>query len=214
MNAEESSKEILAAANNLRWETGGNLHDALMETIYADAARIADRAVSRSEEQSRFDLDRNIDRLVTSRWLGFPMMLLMLTVVFWVTIEGANVPSSMLATLLVDSIHPALKDLAATVGLPWWLDGLLIDGMYLAMAWVISVMLPPMAIFFPIFTLLEDFGYLPRVAFNLDNLFKKAGAHGKQSLTMAMGFGCNAAAIVSTQRFRSSSAGAAGHTHV
>lgn len=199
MNAEESSKEILAAANNLRWETGGNLHDALMETIYADAARIADRAVSRSEEQSRFDLDRNIDRLVTSRWLGFPMMLLMLTVVFWVTIEGANVPSSMLATLLVDSIHPALKDLAATVGLPWWLDGLLIDGMYLAMAWVISVMLPPMAIFFPIFTLLEDFGYLPRVAFNLDNLFKKAGAHGKQSLTMAMGFGCNAAAIVSTR---------------
>ena len=199
MNAEISSKEILATANNLRWETGSNFHDALMETIYTDAARIADRAVSRSEEQPRFDLDRSIDRLVTSRWLGFPMMLLMLTVVFWVTIEGANVPSSMLANLLVDSIHPALKNLAAAVGMPWWLDGLLIDGMYLAMAWVISVMLPPMAIFFPIFTLLEDFGYLPRVAFNLDNLFKKAGAHGKQSLTMAMGFGCNAAAIVSTR---------------
>ena len=80
-----------------------------------------------------------------------------------------------------------------------WLDGLLIDGIYLAMAWVISVMLPPMAIFFPLFTLLEDFGYLPRVAFNLDGLFRRAGAHGKQALTMAMGFGCNAAAIVSTR---------------
>ena len=83
--------------------------------------------------------------------------------------------------------------------MPWWLDGLLVDGMYLAMAWVVSVMLPPMAIFFPLFTLLEDFGYLPRVAFNLDGWFKRAGAHGKQALTMSMGFGCNAAAIVSTR---------------
>ena len=183
----------------MRWETGANLHDSLMEAIYTDAARIADRAVSRSGTRPRFDLDRNIDRLVTSRWLGFPLMLLMLTAVFWITIEGANVPSGLLADLLVDIIHPALKGLAAGIGMPWWLDGLLIDGIYLAMAWVISVMLPPMAIFFPIFTLLEDFGYLPRVAFNLDNLYKRAGAHGKQSLTMAMGFGCNAAAIVSTR---------------
>jgi ferrous iron transport protein B len=83
--------------------------------------------------------------------------------------------------------------------MPGWLDGLLIDGMYLATAWVVSVMLPPMAIFFPLFTLLEDFGYLPRVAFNLDSLFKKAGAHGKQALTMCMGFGCNAAGVVSTR---------------
>ncbi|MDA0709124.1 MAG: ferrous iron transporter B [bacterium] len=136
---------------------------------------------------------------MTSRTLGFPLMLLMLTVVFWLTIEGANVPSKMLATLLIDMTHPHLKQGAAFMGVPWWLDGLLIDGMYLAMAWVIAVMLPPMAIFFPLFTLLEDFGYLPRVAFNLDNFFKKAGAHGKQALTMSMGFGCNAAAIVSTR---------------
>jgi ferrous iron transport protein B len=126
-------------------------------------------------------------------------MLLMLTVVFWLTIEGANYPSAMLATLLVETIHPALNSGAESIGAPWWLSGLLIDGIYLAMAWVISVMLPPMAIFFPLFTLLEDFGYLPRVAFNLDGLFRRAGAHGKQALTMAMGFGCNAAAIVSTR---------------
>jgi ferrous iron transport protein B len=83
--------------------------------------------------------------------------------------------------------------------MPWWLDGVLIDGMYLTMAWVVSVMLPPMAIFFPLFTLLEDFGYLPRVAYNLDGLFKRSGAHGKQSLSMAMGFGCNAAGVIATR---------------
>ena len=199
MNSETTPEQVLAATDAMRWETGANMHDSLMEAIYTDAARIADRAVSRSGTKPRFDLDRSIDRLVTSRWLGFPFMLLLLTAVFWVTIEGANVPSGLLADLLVDTIHPALKGLAAGIGMPWWLDGLLIDGIYLAMAWVISVMLPPMAIFFPIFTLLEDFGYLPRVAFNLDNLYKRAGAHGKQSLTMAMGFGCNAAAIVSTR---------------
>ena len=108
-------------------------------------------------------------------------------------------PSSMLATLLVDQGHTWLKALSAAAGLPWWLDGFMLDGVYLATAWVISVMLPPMAIFFPLFTLLEDFGYLPRVAFNLDSMFKKAGAHGKQALTMCMGFGCNAAGVVSTR---------------
>ena len=192
-----SPEEVLSAADTLRWDAGSNLHDSLTETLYTDAARIADRAVTRSGEQPRFDMDRMIDNLVTSRWLGFPLMLFMLTAIFWITIEGANVPSGMLAVLLVDTVHPILKGLAAGIGLPWWLDGLLLDGMYLAMAWVIAVMLPPMAIFFPIFTLLEDFGYLPRVAFNLDNLFKKAGAHGKQALTTAMGFGCNAAALSS-----------------
>ena len=92
-----------------------------------------------------------------------------------------------------------LKTAAVTIGLPWWLSGLLIDGIYLATAWVVAVMLPPMAIFFPLFTLLEDFGYLPRVAFNLDNIFKKSGAHGKQSLSMMMGFGCNAAGVIATR---------------
>ena len=126
-------------------------------------------------------------------------MFLILGVVLWLTIIGANYPSSMLANLLLDTIHPALKSGALSIGMPWWLDGFLIDGVYLAVAWVIAVMLPPMAIFFPMFTLLEDFGYLPRVAFNLDNLFKKSGAHGKQALTMSMGFGCNAAGVVATR---------------
>ena len=189
MNGRKPFEDVISTAAALRWEVGGNFHDSLMEAVYTDAARIADRAVTRTDAQPRFDLDRAIDRLVTSRWFGFPTMLLMLTAIFWVTIEGANVPSSMLATLLIDTFHPVLKQASAGLALPWWLDGVLIDGMYLAMAWVVSVMLPPMAIFFPLFTLLEDFGYLPRVAFNLDNFFKKAGAHGKQALTMSMGFG-------------------------
>jgi ferrous iron transport protein B len=124
-------------------------------------------------------------------------MIGLFTLVIWLTIEGANVPSSMLATFFLDWLYPILKD--GTDAWPWWLSGLLIDGMYLATAWVISVMLPPMAIFFPMFTLLEDLGYLPRVAFNLDGLFKKAGAHGKQALSMMMGFGCNAAGVISTR---------------
>ncbi|MFO7446986.1 MAG: nucleoside recognition domain-containing protein [Ignavibacteriaceae bacterium] len=195
---EVSKKDaILSAANNLRWEIGENFHDSLMESIYSDAAKIAGSAVTRSGEKPRFDWDRTLDKLVTSRVLGFPLMFVMLAVVFWVTIEGSNVPSAMLASLLVDDIHPVLKGL--TSSFPWWLSGVLIDGAYLALAWVISVMLPPMAIFFPLFTLLEDFGYLPRVAFNMDNLFRKAGAHGKQALTMSMGFGCNAAGIIATR---------------
>ncbi|MCP4655395.1 MAG: ferrous iron transport protein B [bacterium] len=193
------ASEIRTLTSTLRWQVGAGFHQSLMEAVYTEAARIADRAVSRGDEEPRFDLDRTIDRLVTSRWFGFPLMLLMLTMVFWLTVAGANMPSAMLATLFLDTIHPLLKSAAAAVHVPWWLDGLLIDGMYLATAWVVSVMLPPMAIFFPLFTLLEDFGYLPRVAFNLDRLFQRAGAHGKQALTMAMGFGCNAAGVVATR---------------
>ena len=194
-----NTDEILKTAEALRWEVGGDFHESLVESIYTDAAQIADRAISYPEKPPRFDMDSAIDRLVTSRVWGFPIMLLLLTMVFWITIAGANVPSAMLFRLFMDIIYPFLKGLAASVGLPWWLDGLLIDGMYMATVWVISVMLPPMAIFFPLFTLLEDFGYLPRVAFNLDNYFKKAGAHGKQALSMTMGFGCNAAGVVATR---------------
>jgi ferrous iron transport protein B len=201
MSAAESvtAEEILQTAEALRWEVGGNFHEGLMDALYTDAARIADRAVTRPDKPPRFDLDRTIDRLVTSRRWGFPIMLLLLAVIFWLTISGANVPSNLLSTLLLDKIHPFLKGLSASIGVPWWLDGLLLDGIYLATAWVVSVMLPPMAIFFPLFTLMEDFGYLPRVAFNLDNFFKRAGAHGKQALTMSMGFGCNAAGVVATR---------------
>jgi len=197
--APADTKVIFDTAHQLRWQVGKDFHLQLMEGIYTEAARLADRAVTREGQKPRFDWDRTVDRLVTSKTFGFPLMLLMLTVVFWITIAGANVPSSMLATLLIDNLHPMLKSGAAAIGMPWWLDGLLIDGVYLATAWVVSVMLPPMAIFFPLFTLLEDFGYLPRVAFNMDRIFKRVGGHGKQALTMAMGWGCNAAAIVSTR---------------
>lgn len=201
MSLRKHSKEedLLLTANALRWEIGEDLHDDLMLDLYREAERIAERVVVRSEDRRKFDLDRALDSILTNRLLGFPMMFLLLAVVFWVTIEGANVPSAFLSMVLVDTVHPLLKQFGEYLSFPWWLNGILFDGMYLAMAWVISVMLPPMAIFFPLFTLLEDFGYLPRVAFNLDFFFRKAGAHGKQALTMAMGYGCNAAGVVATR---------------
>lgn len=192
-------ERVLDHARQLRWEMPPDFHDAVTERTYAAAQEIADGVQARGLRKAGMDLDRKLDGLLTSRWFGFPLMLAILAAVFWITIEGANVPSSMLATLLIDTTHPILKGWAAALSMPWWLDGFLIDGIYLATAWVISVMLPPMAIFFPLFTLLEDFGYLPRVAFNLDSLFQRAGAHGKQALTMCMGFGCNAAGVVSTR---------------
>ena len=195
----EKHEKILQSARELRWDIGGDFHEKIMEALYTDATQIADRAVTYPEEKPRFDLDRTIDRLVTSRIWGFPLMILMLTLVFWLTISGANAPSGLLFSVLIDTMVPLLKTAATSIGMPWWLSGVLIDGAYLATAWVVSVMLPPMAIFFPLFTLLEDFGYLPRVAFNLDHVFRKAGAHGKQALSMTMGFGCNAAGVISTR---------------
>lgn len=194
-----SQDALLSLANNLRWDLGVNLHDAVIESIYEDASRIARNAVHKEGDPATYTLERRIDQLVTSRWLGFPMMFLMLALVFWLTVAGANVPSGLIANVLVDTLHPLLKNAAGSVGMPWWLSGVLIDGAYLSMAWVISVMLPPMAIFFPLFTLLEDLGYLPRVAFNMDSLFRKAGAHGKQALTLSMGFGCNAAGVIAAR---------------
>ena len=190
---------VIASANELRWQIGNDFHEQVMTAIYSDAAEIAERSVTKPGEEQRFDLDRTIDRLVTSRLWGFPIMLLLFTLVFWITIIGANYPSQVLNALLIGTIYPWLNEVAAVLGLPWWLGGLLIDGVYLTTAWVIAVMLPPMAIFFPLFTLLEDFGYLPRVAFNLDRIFRRSGAHGKQSLSMMMGYGCNAAGIVATR---------------
>lgn len=139
--------------------------------------------------------DRRIDKFLTSKLTGIPVMILMLFGIFWITITGANVPSSLLAYGLFALIDP-LNRFFAWISAPAWLSGLLVDGVYKTLAWVVSVMLPPMAIFFPLFTLLEDLGYLPRVAFNLDNFFRKANAHGKQALTMCMGFGCNACGVI------------------
>ena len=125
-------------------------------------------------------------------------MLLLLSLIIWLTVSGANVVSGWIAVVLF-GIGDYGRALFNQIGMPWWITGFIWDGVYLGLAWVVSVMLPPMMIFFPAFTFLEDLGYLPRVAFNLDWLFKKTGAHGKQSLTMAMGFGCNAAGVIATR---------------
>ncbi|MFT7161758.1 MAG: ferrous iron transport protein B [Bacteroidia bacterium] len=195
----KDKKDIVSFTNDLRWTIGENFHDTLTQSIYTDASKIAGEVVKVEGQSKRSNLDAKIDQIVTSRTWGFPIMLFILSVVLWLTIEGANVPSSMLAVLLLDTVYPILKDFGASIGMTWWMSGFLIDGVYLALAWVISVMLPPMAIFFPLFTLLEDFGYLPRVAFNLDKLFKDSGADGKQALTMSMGWGCNAAGVIATR---------------
>jgi len=141
------------------------------------------------------DRDRKLDKLLTSRLTGIPIMLLLLCVVFWITITGSNLPSEILADGLF-WVQDRLTDFFVWAGVPMVLHDILVLGVYRVLAWVVSVMLPPMAIFFPLFTLLEDFGYLPRVAFNLDHQFSKAKACGKQALTMCMGFGCNAAGVV------------------
>jgi ferrous iron transport protein B len=194
-----AQRSLLDQVTSERWGLSPDFQDSLTASIYDQAHRIAAETSLRGAKRIKFDFDRNLDRILTSRWLGFPAMLLLLMVVFWITVAGANVPSALIANLLIDTIHPALKSFGTSVGMPWWASGFLFDGVYLATAWVVSVMLPPMAIFFPLFTLLEDFGYLPRVAFNLDRLFQRAGAHGKQALTMSMGFGCNAAGVVATR---------------
>ena len=140
-------------------------------------------------------LDRRLDRLLTSRLTGFPVMLCLLAAVFYLTVTAANYPSQILSSLLF-ALQDKLSLLFEHLGAPDWLHGLVVSGAYRVLAWVVSVMLPPMAIFFPLFTILEDAGYLPRVAYNLDKPFQRCSACGKQALTMCMGFGCNAAGVV------------------
>ena len=191
--------ELNALAEKLLLEIGSNFHDLWVEDIYTQAGQICNEVVTQGYERGRLPLDVKLDRILTHRIWGFPIMLALLCGVFWLTIIGSNYPSDWLNKLLVGVMYPAIHNAFTAIHAPWWLTGLLVDGVYLATAWVVSVMLPPMAIFFPLFTLLEDFGYLPRVAFNLDEMFRRSGAHGKQALTMSMGFGCNAAGVVSTR---------------
>ncbi|NLM84886.1 MAG: ferrous iron transport protein B [Clostridiales bacterium] len=171
----------------------------------AASDRIASATVSAAERIARetvifgkadhTERDRKLDRLFTSRLTGIPIMLLLLAGILWLTIAGANYPSALLSEGLF-RLGGVLRSLLVSINTAPWLVSLVIDGVYTTVSWVVSVMLPPMAIFFPLFTLLEDAGYLPRIAFNLDNFFRKACAHGKQSLTMCLGLGCNAAGVV------------------
>ncbi len=187
-------QDILARADALQRTLDVSFRDQMVQAIYADAERIAARAV-RSAGDRVWDLDQRIDRILTSPVWGLPIMLLGLAVAFWLTITGANYPSQLIASGLF-WIEDQASALFTAAGVPWWITGFIWHGVYRGLAWVVSVMLPPMAIFFPIFTILEDLGFLPRVAFNMDRLFKAVGAHGKQALTMSMGFGCNAAGVV------------------
>lgn len=170
-----------------------NIRDDISGQIYKEAEEISDKYIRRDKE--RIDRDRKIDDIVTSRKFGIPLMILSLALILWITIVGANYASEILSSFLF-KIEGKLARLLEMANVPTWIYGLLILGLYRTLAWVISVMLPPMAIFFPLFTLLEDLGYLPRVAFNLDHYFKKACAHGKQCLSMCMGLGCNAAGVI------------------
>lgn len=194
-----ATPELLQLSEQVHLHIGADMHEQWIESIYADAERICREVVSLENARGRVAFDIQLDKVLTSRKWGVPIMILLLGLVFWLTIEGSNYPSSWLNEFLVGYLHPELRAVLLSFGLPAWLVGFFADGVYMSTAWVISVMLPPMAIFFPLFTLLEDFGYLPRVAFNLDELFRRTGAHGKQALTMSMGFGCNAAGVVSTR---------------
>lgn len=155
---------------------------------------LAAQAVTYTKEHYRKREER-LDRILTGPFTGTAVMVLLLLGIFWLTITGANYPSSMLWDLFF-SLEPRLAEAALSVGLPQWFIDMAVFGVYRVVAWIVSVMLPPMAIFFPLFTLLEDLGYLPRAAFNMDGAFHKCSACGKQCLTMAMGLGCNAAGVV------------------
>ncbi|MCA0149342.1 MULTISPECIES: nucleoside recognition domain-containing protein [Rossellomorea] len=182
--------------NHAKGMSSDNLRDEIVENIYSTSRGIC-KEVVKYKNKERIHSEK-LDKVLTSPIWGFPIMLAMLGAVFYLTIAGANIPSSMLAEGFA-WMEGKLTLLFNAMNAPAWLHGVLVLGFFRGTGWVISVMLPPMAIFFPAFALLENYGYLPRVAFNMDRLFKKAGGHGKQSLTMAMGFGCNAAAIMSTR---------------
>lgn len=166
----------------------------LAKTSVATAENIAKDIISyRKTDYTAFD--RRADRLLTSRLLGYPLMLLLLALVFWITIRGANYISSFLSSGF-GYIENWLLYLLDSLNASPFVKEIIIEGLFRVPTWVVSVMLPPMAIFFPLFTLLEDVGYLPRIAFNLDKPFKRCSGCGKQALTMCMGFGCNAAGVV------------------
>lgn len=190
--AERIGEVCVRARAELGELTGDALRDALVGALSAHATALV-RLCERRDETAAQRRDRRLDRLLTSRATGIPVMLALFGAILWLTVEGANVPSQLLSRALFSAQEP-LRELLAFLP-PFW-RGALVDGMYRTLAWVVSVMLPPMAIFFPLFTLLEDVGYLPRVAFVLDRCFARAGAHGRQSLTMCMGLGCNAAGVV------------------
>ena len=186
--------EAMALLRERGVENADQLKDMTVAALIHSAEAICCGAVT-CERSQYAETDRRLDRLLTGRLTGYPVMLALLALIFWLTISGANYPSQLLADGLF-RVQDRLTELFEYLNAPDWLHGVLVLGVYRVLAWVVSVMLPPMAVFFPLFTLLEDAGYLPRVAYNLDKPFKRCRACGKQALTMCMGFGCNAAGVV------------------
>lgn len=170
-----------------------SIEDIIIKSIIKEAEKVGNKVVETEGEYN--NTQRKIDKILVSKSTGIPIMIATLLVILWITITLANYPSEMLANMFGYG-EQYLREFFAGLNLPSWIPGILIDGVYVTLAWIISVMLPPMAIFFPMFTLLEDLGYLPRIAFNLDKCFKKCCTCGKQALTMCMGLGCNAAGII------------------
>lgn len=193
---EEVGRALRAAAARLERAgiPSGRLRDQIVTKIVRTCEEISRKTVI-FEKKEYAERDRKIDKVLTSKLTGIPIMLALLFGIFWITIAGANGPSDLLAKVLF-SLEKPISRFFVWISAPEWLRRVFLDGIFRTLAWVISVMLPPMAIFFPLFTLLEDLGYLPRVAFNLDNFFRRACAHGKQALTMCMGFGCNACGVI------------------
>ena len=185
------AKRLLAEQGILQ---GEQFEDKVVSVLIKSAEEICRGAVVYQNRQYA-DTDRRLDKIFTSKLTGYPAMLLLLALVFWLTITGANYPSQLL-TAAFSWVQGRLTDLFFCLHAPPWLYGALVLGVYRVLAWVVAVMLPPMAIFFPLFTLLEDAGYLPRIAYNLDKTFKRCCACGKQALCMCMGFGCNAAGVI------------------
>ena len=167
--------------------------ERIVLTIVKDAEEIG-KKVCQFENKDYASRDRKIDKILTSKKYGIPIMIVFLLLIFWITIVGANYPSQFLFSVF-GNIQEKLIEFATYIHCPEWLSNMLILGVYQTLTWVISVMLPPMAIFFPLFTILEDLGYLPRIAFNMDGFFKKACCSGKQMITMCMGFGCNSCGV-------------------
>lgn len=184
------AKEILEE-NNINISS---FKDIIVSTIMFHSEKIS-LDVIRCKRQNYSVRTNKIDKILTSKLTGIPIMLLFFALIFWITITGANYPSALL-TKFFNYIETKLVLLFEHFNSPLWLIDISVFGLYRTLAWIVAVMLPPMAIFFPLFTILEDLGYLPRIAFNLDNFFRKACTSGKQALTMCMGFGCNAAGVV------------------
>ena len=192
----ENIKECTAnIKNNLEklGITNKNFRDKIVSKIVKKAEEVSQQVCS-FEDRDYSGRDRKIDKILTSKKFGIPIMILFLGLIFWLTIVGANYPSELLFNLF-NSIQSKLINFANYIHSPQWLSDMLINGIYQTLTWIIAVMLPPMAIFFPLFTILEDLGYLPRIAFNMDGFFKKACCSGKQMITMCMGFGCNACGV-------------------